>query len=183
MLKIFVKFNMLSGKLKISYIIIGYYIAINFPRRWRAHVDEDVPEFVAPDRVCEPRPHLLVAGSCGGPSQKRQSCPSRSLLARFSTSQPSSSSSLTRSTRQWHGNSDGSRTARDDDDTKRPFPVAGCAAWTSFLPAHDSLPVPLTGASPAMSFFLRASYVATVNNDGESQLCENRASPGMRGVP
>lgn len=71
--------------------------------------DEGALEFVASARVCESRPPLARRRKL-----RRSVIKATVLLAssRFSTSQSYTSSSLTRSTRQWHGNSDDSRTTR-----------------------------------------------------------------------
>lgn len=100
--------------------------------------DEGALEFVASDRVCESRPPLARR------RKLRRSVTKVTVLlapSRFSTSQSYTSSSLTRSTRQWHGNSDDSRTTRDGD-TKRPFPVAGEMPCEFLFSPHNSLPVP-----------------------------------------
>lgn len=117
--------------------------------------DEGALEFVASDRVCESRPPLVRRRKL-----RRSVTKATVLLApsRFSTSQPYTSSSLTRSTRQWHSNSDDSRTARDDD-TKRPFSVVGrrSAVWNSFLPAQFPSR-PFLSSSPAHLPRCRFSY-------------------------
>lgn len=143
------------------------------------------PRVVSPRRRREllysarqPIGYARLVRTCVRASPEVAAALTKALLA---SSRPSffsssfSSSSLTRSTRQWHGNSDGSRTARDDDDDDHDDeeeeasepPVAGRVRRREFLFfLHNSLSpwypaFLLTGASTRDVVFLLASSAAS----------------------
>lgn len=110
-------------------------------------------------RVSSALARPCVTGSCGDSSQKLRLSslfPSRSLAPRvLSLSPPPVRTPLTRSTRRWHGNSDGSRTARDDEGALPSVGGRTGAPGTSFLPAQSLPPTVLLPFSfPPLPSFL-----------------------------